>query len=172
MENISATTPTRALTIATQEKSWGQQQRLQAAQSNASALLANGETAEVIRARLDLPRHVFAEAYAGWQEEAMPLCNLDDQTIERLIANEIGGFIRLTMGRYPDTARQEFSDQLLVEFAEVPYSVLGAALGEARRRVSHPERLVPFVFDFIEARLERLRAEGEMLGALDRIVRD
>ena len=102
----------------------------------------------------------------------MPLCNLDDQTIERLIANEIGGFIRLTMGRYPDTARQEFSDQLLVEFAEVPYSVLGAALGEARRRVSHPERLVPFVFDFIEARLERLRAEGEMLGALDRIVRD
>lgn len=132
-------------------------------------MLANGEEPEVIRDKLDVPAGEIVQALRGWEEEARPLAEMSDQAVEALIDDEIGGFIRLTMGRYTPEARREFSDQLLVELAAVPYSLLGVAMAEARKRISYPERLVPFVFEFVEHRFERLRAEGERLGALVRI---
>src|SRR3546814_1382510 len=94
MENTSAPTPTKALTIAAPEKSWGQQHRLHAARSNAFDRLVNGETDEEIRAALanfEPSRSGLILALAGWQEETRPVCDLDDESLHRLIEEEIGG---------------------------------------------------------------------------------
>ena len=99
-------------------------------------------------------------------EETKPVCDLSTETLEHLIENEIGGFLRLSMARYERGARQEFSDQLLIELAEVPLSLVAPALAEARRKLAYPERLVPFIFDFIDARWEKLKIEGERLAKL------
>src|SRR3546814_16525196 len=72
MENTSAPTPTKALTIAAPEKSWGQQHRLHAARSNAFDRLVNGETDEEIRAALaniEPSRSGLIIALAGRSEE-------------------------------------------------------------------------------------------------------
>jgi hypothetical protein len=132
-------------------------------------MLANGQPAEEIRAKLDLPDDVVSAALAGWQEEARPLCEMNDEAIEHLVEQDIGGFIRLTMVRVAHEARREFSDQLLLELAEIPYSLVVDAMAEARRKVAFPERLVPFVWEFAEARVEKLRAEGERLERLAEI---
>lgn len=141
------------------------------AQSNACTLLENGIADEEIRERFDIAPDVLSLAYAGWSNEAYPLCVAEDAAVEALIENEIGGFLKLTMGRYSSQAQKEFCDQLMVEFAEIPYSLLGPAMAEARRKISFPERLVPFVFDFVEARMNKLRAEGEKLERLMGIAR-
>src|SRR3546814_1931225 len=120
-----------------------------------SSDLVNGETDEEIRAALanfEPSRSGLILALAGWQEETRPVCDLDDESLHRLIEEEIGGFLKLTMARYDREARQEFSDQLILELAEVPLSLVAPALAEARRKLAYPERLVPFLFDFIEAR--------------------
>src|SRR3546814_4647357 len=97
-------------------KSWGQQHRLHAARSNAFDRLVNGETDEEIRAALanfEPSRSGLILALAGWQEETRPVCDLDDESLHRLIEEEIGGFLKLTLARYDREARQEFSDQLI-----------------------------------------------------------
>src|SRR3546814_8029535 len=99
-------------------------------------------------------------------EETRPVCDRDDESLHRLIEEEIGGFLKLTMARYDREARQEFSDQLIIELAEVPLSLVAPALAEARRKLAYPERLVPFIFDFIEARWSKLKTEGERLAKL------
>src|SRR3546814_18128325 len=102
-------------------KSWGQQHRLHAARSNAFDRLVNGETDEEIRAALanfEPSRSGLILALAGWQEETRPVCDLDDESLHRLIEEEIGGFLKLTMARYDREARQEFSDQRIIELAE------------------------------------------------------
>src|SRR3546814_6338873 len=76
MEKTSAPTPTKALTIAAPEKSWGQQHRLHAARSNAFDRPVNGETDEEIRAALanfEPSRSGLILALAGWQEETRPV---------------------------------------------------------------------------------------------------
>src|SRR3546814_4636060 len=111
-----------------------------------SSDLVNGETDEEIRAALanfEPSRSGLILALAGWQEETRPVCDLDDESLHRLIEEEIGGFLKLTMARYDREARQEFSDQLIIELAEVPLSPVAPALAEARRKLAYPERLVP-----------------------------
>jgi hypothetical protein len=129
-------------------------------------MLANGQPPAEIRERLDVSVDVIREALDGWHAEACPLQLMPDAAIERLIEDDIGGFMRLTMVRVSPEARREFSDQLLAELASVPYSLLHAAMAEARRKISYPERLVPFVFDFVETRSAKLASEGERLSAL------
>lgn len=132
-------------------------------------MLANGQDPAEIRAKLDIPADELGAAVDGWREESRPLCDMDDATIERLVEQDIGGFMRLTMVRVSHEARREFSDQLLLELAAIPYTLVVDAMAEARRKVAFPERLVPFVFEFVEARAEKLRAEGDRLEALLRV---
>ena len=135
-------------------------------------MLANHQEPADILAKLDLPAEEIAAALDGWREEARPLCEMDDATLEQLIEQDIGGFMRLTMVRVSHEARREFSDQLLLELAAVPYTLVVDAMAEARRKVAFPERLIPFVFEFVEARMEKLRAEGDRLERLARIAAD
>jgi len=134
-------------------------------------MLANGQDEAEIRAKMDIPADVLAAAEEGWWNEAKPLAEADAEAVDRLIEQDIGGFIALTMARVDPAARREFSDQVLVELAEVPYTLVVEALAQARRKVSFPERLVPFIFDFVEARAEKLRVEGDRLERLARIAR-
>src|SRR3546814_20434550 len=100
MENTSAPTPTKALTIAAPEKSWGQQHRLHAARSNAFDRLVNGETDEEIRAALanfEPSRSGLILDLAGWQEETRPVCALADESLHRLLEEENGGLLKTTL---------------------------------------------------------------------------
>src|SRR3546814_4135912 len=103
---------------------------------------------------------------SDWSSDVCSSDLLDDESLHRLIEEEIGGFLKLTMARYDREARQEFSDQLIIELAEVPLSLVAPALAEARRKLAYPERLVPFIFDFIEALWSKLQTEGERLAKL------
>lgn len=132
-------------------------------------MLANGQEAEDIRAKLDVPADVVDAALDGWREESRSLCDMADAAIEQLVEQDIGGFMRLTMVRVSHEARREFSDQLLLELAEIPYALVVDAMAEARRKVAFPERLVPFVWEFVEARMDKLRIEGDRLERLARI---
>src|SRR3546814_11725335 len=100
---------------------------------------------------------------SDWSSDVCSSDLLDDESLHRLIEEEIGGFLKLTMARYDREARQEFSDQLIIELAEVPLSLVAPALAEARRKLAYPERLVPLLFDFIEARWSTLKTAGERL---------
>lgn len=132
-------------------------------------MLANGQEAADIRAKLDIAPGDIVAAVEGWYEEACPLAEMSDAAVERLVDDEIGGFMRLTMSRSSPQARREFSDQVLIELAGVPFSLLQTAMSEARRLLAYPERLVPFVFDFTRARAEKLVAEGDRLRRLSEI---
>lgn len=140
------------------------------ARSNAFDRLVNGDSDEnILAAMSDQDAALILQAFEGWRAEAVSVAACPTETIERIVEDEIGGFLRLTMARYDREARREFSDQLLIELAEVPVSLLRVALSEARRKISYPERLVPFIFDFIEARWDKLRTEGERLNRLGEI---
>ena len=145
--------------------------RLRVAQSNSCALLENGADDNTIRAKLDVPPALIATAHQGWLVESCPVSDMPDADLERFISFDIGGFLKLTMGRYSPQAQKEFSNQVMMEFAHIPFSLLEPAIAEARRKISFPERLVPFVFEFVEARMAKLRAEGERLEKLMRIAR-
>jgi len=134
-------------------------------------MLANGQEPSEIRDNFDIDSWELEAAARGWEGEARPLCETPDDAVEALIEHDIGGFMRLTMGRYSPEARREFSDQLLFELASVPYSLLGQAMAEARRKITYPERLLPFIMDFVEPRAVKLAAEGDRLLALLAITR-
>lgn len=129
----------------------------------------NGEDSAAIKdalAKVDDGIYLVQSALAGWQLETKPVAALANGPLKRLIDEHIGGFIRLTMSRCDREARQEFSEQLILELAEVPVSLVEPALAVARRKISYPEKLVPFIFEFIEARWEKLKTEGERLAKL------
>lgn len=130
----------------------------------------NGAADEEILAKSDLDEATLTAALASWRSEAMVVADLPTNMLEHLVIAEIGGFLRLTMARYANEARQEFSDQLILELADVPYVALVPALQEARRKICYPERLVPFIFDFIEARVDKLTLEGDRLKRLGEIL--
>ena len=169
MANTPAQAPTTAITIQTPEKSWGQPQRLSVARSHAFSLLANGADEEQIARACRAITDDLAAALDGWHEEATALCDLAEDPIEAWLREEIGGFMRLTMGRYSDQARQEFSDQCSQEFAEIPVDMLTRVVRDVRRKCSWPEKFVPMVFEALGDRLAQFQREGQMLERLAKI---
>jgi hypothetical protein len=132
-------------------------------------LLANQAPADEIAATLRGQEALVRVALAGWREEAIALCDVDDALTDRWVAEQIGGFMALTMGRCTDEARQEFSDQCALEFAQIPLAMLTDVVRLARREVTHPERFVPYVFDKLSTRLPKFEAEGQRLERLAEI---
>lgn len=130
---------------------------------NASSLLANGSEDHEIRVALVGHMDLLCEAFDGWEEETTPLGALPLPQLNRWISEHLRGFMALTMGRYSDVARDEFSTQCAMEFAKVPVSLLDDAVAAARREISHPEKFVPFVFGFIAERQAKLESEGRRL---------
>lgn len=129
----------------------------------------NGEDDDAIRRALgdiDPARSAITKAYRGWQAETLPVRDLNDGPLDRLVRDQIGGFTRLCMTNVDRETRQEFVDQVLIELADVPASLLEPALAEARRKITFPARLIPFIFEFIQDRLDKLQVEGERLKRL------
>lgn len=129
-------------------------------------MLANGQEEAAIRGMMDITTDDLQTALEGWHAEVRPLAQCSEQTVDRFVQNEIGGFINLTMMNSRPEALQAFSDQVLIEVAEVPMSLLLPAIREARRTVSFANALVPFIFKHVEERMNKLRAEGEQLEKL------
>lgn len=152
-----------------QATEWGQPARQSLARSNACALLVNGADEGEIRQALTPVVDELRAAILGYQAEAQPLRDLADNVLEKVVAEEIGGFVRLTGGGWMPEHRQEFIDQCCVEFALLPASVVIPAIRQARRKVFDPKRFVSWVFEFIDKDLNRLEAEGKQLAELARI---
>ena len=129
-------------------------------------MLANGQDKATIRGVMDLTPDDLQTALEGWHAEVRPLAQCSDKAVDKFVADEIGGFINLAMTNCSPEACAAFSDQVLIELAEVPMSLLLPAIREARRKISFANRLVPFIFEFIEERMDKLRAEGERLEKL------
>lgn len=168
MANIIRSAAPAAQSVAT-VSDWGQPARLLLARSNACALLANGaDESEISLALAGLQSDIIA-ALAGYEREYLPLNMLAENMLERVLTEEIGGFVRLTGGGWMPEHRQEFIDQCCVEFALLPASIIVPAIRQARRKVFDPKRFVSWVFEFIEKDLNRLEAEGKQLAELARI---
>lgn len=148
------------------ETSWGLPARQSLVRSNAFSLLANGAEADEIATALAGQHDVLREAIAGWQAQCEPLRAMPTGQLAQVIQAEIGGFVALTGGGWMPAHRQEFIDQCLLEFADLPHSVVIPAIRQARRKVFEPKRFVSWVFEFIEKDLNRLEAEGKQLGEL------
>ena len=148
------------------------------AQSNVCAMLERGaDEAEAAQALLEMSGptrraliEALDEAQHGVAAEMFPLVDLPDQTLERFISQEIAGFIRLTGGGWPPEQRQEFIDQCVIEFADVPAAILQPVIAQARRTVFDPKRFVSWIFEAIGPKLERLAAERERIEALQRLM--
>lgn len=137
------------------------------ARANASDLLVNGASdAEIRKSLTPDVSSALAVAYEGWLTETEPLGAAPDAVVDRFIDEDIGGFIALTLASATAEARREFSDQVLIELAEVPVDLARDAFADARRKVSFANRLVPHIFEFVGARLDKLRLEGERLRRL------
>jgi hypothetical protein len=108
-------------------------------------------------------------ACEGHARECQPLSDLPTQDLERVLVQEIGGFVRLTGGGWMPEHRQEFIDQCCVEFANLPASVVVPAIRLARRKVFEPKRFVSWIFEYIDKDLARLEAEGARLTRLRQI---
>lgn len=168
MANTLPTAATAGHSI-TKATDWGQQHRQLLARSNACALLNNGADEAEISAAL-VPLHDdLRVAIGGHANECQPLRDLADNVLERVIAEEIGGFVRLTGGGWMPEHRQEFIDQCCVEFALIPASLVIPAIRLARRKVFEPKRFVSWVFEFVEKDMARLENEGRQLLDLARI---
>lgn len=168
MGNMLQTAATSAPSLTT-EGDWGQQTRQLLARSNACALLANGaDEAEIAAALSDLAPQL-REAVAGHARECSALADLPSDVLEKVVSDEIGGFVRLTGGGWMPEHRQEFIDQCCIEFALLPASVIIPAIRIARRKVFDPKRFVSWIFEYVEKDLNRLEAEGERLMQLARI---
>lgn len=152
-----------------QETGWGQQARQSLAQSNVCALLANGADEAEVAAAIQPHVDELRTAIAGYQAEVLPLRDLADSVLEQVVAEEIGGFVRLTGGGWMPEHRQEFIDQCCVEFGLIPASVIIPAIRLARRKVFDPKRFVSWVFEFVDKDIVRLENEGKQLGELARI---
>lgn len=152
-----------------QATEWGQLARQSLARSNACALLANGADQDEVGTALAPLVDELRAAIKGYQNEAQPLRDLADNVLEKVVAEEIGGFVRLTGGGWMPEHRQEFIDQCCVEFALLPASVVIPAIRQARRKVFDPKRFVSWIFEFIDKDLNRLDAEGKQLAELARI---
>lgn len=139
------------------------------ARSNACALLANGAPEPEVASALQPLVDELRTAVVGYQQEARPLNSLDDAQLERVVGEEIGGFVRLTGGGWMPEHRQEFIDQCCVEFALLPASLIIPAIRQARRKVFDPKRFVSWVFEYVDKDLNRLENEGKQLAELARI---
>lgn len=168
MENTRTVAGT-ALSTPLLATGWGQPARQSLARSSACALLANGADVEEIAAAVAPLADNLRDAIAGYQAEAAPLRDLADDAMERFIADEVGGFVRLTGGGWMPEQRQEFIDQCCIEFALLPTSVLVPAIRQARRKVFDPKRFVSWIFEFVDKDLNRLEAEGKTLARLAEI---
>lgn len=159
-----------ALSILQPADAWAQQSRQSVARSHACGLLANGADDDELRASIAAFKDGELEgAVDGWQRENAPLNELPAAMLERVVSDEIGGFVRLTGGGWMPEHRQEFIDQCCVEFALLPAAIVIPAIRLARRKVFDPKRFVSWVFEYIQKDLDRLEAEGKRLGALARI---
>lgn len=87
-------------------------------------------------------------------------------TMATFVADEITGFVRLVGGGWQQVHRDEFVDQCVLEFGEVPYSLLLPSVRRARRQVYESKRFVSWVFEDIAKPLARLEAEGHVLREL------
>lgn len=75
----------------------------------------------------------------------------------------------LAMSTHTAEARREWCDQALVEMANIPVSLVVDAIAAARIKVSFANRFIPFIHEFVEARMDALRSEGVRLERLMRI---
>lgn len=124
---------------------------------------------EEIREALPVVAGDLQAALDGFALETRTLVDADDSIAERVLKDEIGGFVRLTGGSWLPEHRREYMEQCLVEFATIPVHLLIPALAHARRTVFDPKRLVSWVFEYVERDMTRLQAEGEMLTKLAEI---
>lgn len=165
MENSRATPKNALLTVQT-EAQWAQATRRLLAQSNAVSLVANNNGEDEIKAAALKLGAQLEEALRGWMVESTTLNDIDDMTMALFIKDEITGFVKLVGGGWQQSHREEFVDQCVEEFGEVPYSVLLPSVRRARRQVYEAKRFVSWVFEDMDKALVRLENEGRILRVL------
>lgn len=77
--------------------------------------------------------------------------------------NEIGTFVKLTGGGWPQSQREEFIQQAAIDLAEYPVVLVVEAIAEARKRVWEPKRFVSWIVERIEPAAAKLKAEEDRL---------
>lgn len=100
--------------------------------------------------------------------ELFPVGKLDDPLVEQVFA-EVAGFVKLAGGGWDPSQRQEFIEQAMVEFADLPYRLAIPAVRAARRKVTWAREFVPWVFDAVARDLGKLQAERENLTRLKQL---
>lgn len=141
---------------------WAQPSRQQLLRSHAAELLGNDAPVDEVRAALtDEVRGTVAVALAGWREESAPAIMTEEGTAALAIA--LGRYIALTGTHMNHDARQEWIDVAIDELGEFPLAMVIDAVKRARRSEPFPGKLVAFVCGQIEAKAERLKAEGAKL---------
>lgn len=145
---------------------WARETRQRLAQSNARSLVENNNGADEIEAAALKLKDEIAEALEGFNAEFTVLNDVDDMTLAMFVKDEITGFVKLVGGGWQQAHRDEFVDQCVLEFGDVPYSVLLPAVRRARRQVYESKRFVSWVFEDMEKALTRLEAEGHILRKL------
>lgn len=142
--------------------------RLLLARSRAFALVENsnpGEEDEIRKAiSPDLQRDL-EPAIEGVRRELMPVSSLPEKAVEDFMA-EIAGFVALAGGGWEPAQRQEFVEQALQEFADLPVSLVVPVVRAARRKLSWAREFVPWVFTHIENDLGKLQKEHRNLTRL------
>lgn len=152
-----------------QDVALAQQSKLCVVRSNAYAMLANGAEEEEIRGAISsqLAGEIPA-ALALVNHELFPVSQLGTGDLEQVFG-EVAAFVKITGGGWPSEQRQEFIDQAMIEFADLPVSLLIPALRAARRKVTWAREFVAWVFEAVERDLGKLEAERDNLARLAEI---
>lgn len=126
----------------------------------------NGAAEEEIRGAISsqLAGEIPA-ALALVESELFPAGQLGTGDLEQVFG-EVAAFVKITGGGWPSEQRQEFIDQAMIEFAELPVRLLIPALRAARRKVTWAREFVAWVFDAVARDLGRMEAEREHLERL------
>lgn len=116
----------------------------------------------------DAERAALPAALSGVTAEMQSAVDLGDRELSAFFA-EIAAFLKLTGGGWPAEQRQEWIEQASAELGVFPVSLVIEAVREARRRVHQPSRFVSWVLERIEADVEKLRKEADLLERLAEI---
>jgi hypothetical protein len=162
-------TATTALSISAQDDRSGAPNRQCVARSRAFELLVSEAPTETVAAAInpDLADRVTT-ALADVDALLTPVCELPSDDIEQVI-KEIGGFVALTGGGWSPEDRQEFLNQAVVEFGDLPASLCVPAIRAARKRLRWAREFVPWVHEACEKDVAKLETERHRIGWLARL---
>jgi hypothetical protein len=85
---------------------------------------------------------------------------------------ELGKFLRLGGGRaWTPEDRKDWIVAVREELQSYPFALVVDALRDARKRVSWPNELVPWIVKLIDAKVDKLKIEEQRLSRLAEIAR-